>query len=183
MCPDENILSALLDGEIEEPWGETLEQHVAQCAACKRKLRSFQTVAHVLLEANEPDLRGAKSKIWRRLDISRLLFMHRPLFWGKRIVVPLPLAAGILLAVGALSISFLFSESVRDFRLMHIKREPSGATEVRVAAPIKDLELLLSSLEQRGVVTRKIIMELPEDSQFLMIGKPAILRETELRRR
>jgi hypothetical protein len=65
---------------------------------------------------------------------------------------------------------------------MSIKKQPSGVTEVQVAAPIEDLEQLLKSLD-REPGNQQIIITLPEDTEFLQFSEPKMLRADEYSRR
>jgi hypothetical protein len=68
-----------------------------------------------------------------------------------------------------------------NFPFMSIKKQPSGITEVQVAAPIEDLEQLLRSLD-REPGNQQILITLPEDTEFLHLGEPRMLRADEYSR-
>ena len=68
-----------------------------------------------------------------------------------------------------------------NFPFMSIHRQPSGVTEVHVAAPIEELEQLLLSLDREGV-SQEIIINLPSETKFLQIGEPKMLRADEYSR-
>ena len=42
MCPDPQLLSIYLDGELPSPWKEKIEAHFTQCSGCKEKLENFK---------------------------------------------------------------------------------------------------------------------------------------------
>jgi len=42
MCPDPQILSIYLDGELPSPWKEKMEAHLAVCPKCKEKLADYK---------------------------------------------------------------------------------------------------------------------------------------------
>ena len=102
--------------------------------------------------------------------------------WRTRISVPLPAVAAMLVLFLGMGGVLIYFSTRPNFPFMSIKREPSGVTEVQVAAPIEDLEQLLRSLD-REAVNQEIIINLPEDTEFLQFGEPKMLRADEYSRR
>ena len=43
-CPNRDLLSAYIDGEIALPWRGTIEQHLQQCVSCKKIYGQYVTV-------------------------------------------------------------------------------------------------------------------------------------------
>ena len=43
-CPNKDILSAYIDGEVPVPWKGSIEQHLQQCAVCKGIYDQYVTV-------------------------------------------------------------------------------------------------------------------------------------------
>jgi hypothetical protein len=85
----------------------------------------------------------------------------------------------VFLGMGGL---LIFLGTRPNFPFMSIKRQPSGITEVQVAAPIDDLEQLLKSLDNESG-HEQIIITLPADTEFLQFGEPKMLRADEYSRR
>jgi len=184
MCPDGETLSAYLDGEIGEPWNSTIQNHLETCERCRQRLKTLQRIDHILLEDYAPDYLESMEKVKRRIQITQVAESSiRPPIWKRKIAVPVPLGIGAvaLLAV-VFGLYFLFFIPQRNnMRLVRIKTEPSGSTEVQVAAPIEDIEQLLKSLD-KSQFSKEVIIKLPGNSKFNMIGEPAIMRETEIYR-
>ena len=67
---------------------------------------------------------------------------------------------------------------IGDFRLMQLSTSPTGATEVKLAAPIEEIERIISGLNAE--LSNPVLIQLPSDSRFRMVGRPAILRQDEL---
>ncbi|MDR2966055.1 MAG: hypothetical protein LBU88_09800 [Treponema sp.] len=44
MCPDPQILSIYLDGELPSPWKEKMGAHLAACPKCKERLENYKHV-------------------------------------------------------------------------------------------------------------------------------------------
>ncbi len=189
MCPEDDIISAYLDGELEPSISIKVEKHIAGCEKCQEKLKTFQRISHILLEDDSPDYLASMEKVKRRIQISQLASDRgmskesvRSSWWYRRIEFPLPLAiAAMLLIVFLGMVLFLKIPSANSVRMMRIKKEPSGVTEVQVSAPIEDLEALLKTLDNNDF-KKEVIIQLPPKSQFLMMGEPKIMREAEFTR-
>ena len=93
ICPDSQILSIYLDGELPSPWKEKMESHLEQCSGCRGKLENFKRLhgrlladglpANGLLEKNmpaahdssilDPAAEAAKNKVWQNLQSGQCL--------------------------------------------------------------------------------------------------------------
>ena len=66
-CPDSDLYSAWVDGEIPSPWKEKLEAHIAACPKCRARAEQFRKM-HALLcagiaKAPKPDLEASYGRI------------------------------------------------------------------------------------------------------------------------
>lgn len=182
MCPDRQILSAWLDGEINAPWDRQLEEHVTACADCRARLERLEAVRRTLLEASVPDWRPAMERVRSSLVARGLARERVAPIWRRRVSLPLPLAAAaaalVLLLAGALAISVVRS----SFGMVRITRQGSLGTEIRIAAPVSDLETLLRSIDTDEGSLEDVIT-LPKDVQLVPVGEPLMGKETEFSRR
>jgi hypothetical protein len=178
-CPNPDLLSAFFDGEVESPWVEKIQEHVEACNRCQEVMERLRFVHKVLLADEEPSLEGALERTRKRLPSRRSsrLWPRHPL-WRARIGVPLPAIAAMFLVFLGMGGLLIFLGTRPNFPFMSIKRQPSGVTEVQVAAPIEDLEQLLKSLDQEPG-NQQIVITLPEDTEFLKFGEPKMLRADE----
>lgn len=48
MCPDSQLLSIYLDGELPSPWKEKMETHLSKCNECREKLVNFRQLRELL---------------------------------------------------------------------------------------------------------------------------------------
>jgi len=111
MCPEQNLFSALCDGEVPSPWRERLEQHLLTCPTCAKRIQRWRAIGSVLRQPvpdltderlersfttllekrQDAKLRGSGRAQWR-LDVARWL--------GTSVKVPLPaLAAALFVTV------------------------------------------------------------------------------------
>lgn len=181
-CPGADTLSAYLDREMESPWRELIERHIESCPDCRQAVQKLLRLRQLLHADREPDYRSSIERLRERLRIFSP--DRRPgsePFWKRKVAMPLPAAAAAVFLILCLGFLLAFVTGRADLRKMSIKRGPAGTTEVQVAAPIEDLQLLLKSLDKQSQA-QAIIITLPENSQFIMLGTPRIMRETEFTR-
>ena len=182
MCPDREILSAWLDGEIDAPWDRALEEHVGSCTECRTRLERLEGVRRSLLEAPVPDWRPAMERVRSRL-VARGLARDRPTpVWHRRVSLPVPLAVAAALLVmvlaGALAVSVIRS----SYGMVRITRQGSTGTEIRIAAPLNDLESLLRSVDE-DAGSLEAVITLPKNVPLSSVGEPLMGKETEFPRR
>jgi thioredoxin-related protein len=48
MCPDPQLLSIYLDGELPSPWKEKMQEHFAQCPRCREKYENLKRLHELL---------------------------------------------------------------------------------------------------------------------------------------
>ena len=158
MCPEGALLSSYVDNELGPDSARRVERHVAECRSCREQLRAYQTVSHALLESHEPDVSAAGDRIWRRLDLMRSALRRKASFWTRQVRVPAPVAVAVMTGVALVITSVAMWAAVGTAAVGAV----SGAVQ-----PV-------SWLEQGAIV-----IQLPDEPQFIQRGKPAILRETE----
>jgi anti-sigma factor RsiW len=182
MCPDREILSAWLDGEIDAPWDRALEEHVGACPDCRSRLERLETVRRSLLEAPVPDWRPAMERVRSSLVARGYASEKVAPVWRRRVSLPVPFAVAaaalVLVLAGALTVSVVRS----SFGMVRITRHGAGGTEIRIAAPVSDLETLLQSINKDTGSPEGVIV-LPKDVQLLPVGEPRMGKETEFSRR
>jgi hypothetical protein len=147
---------------------------MAQLASLRQVLLADEEppVQEFLLRTRERLQSRRSSRSWRR----------RRRLWRTHISVPVPAIAAVFVVLLGMGGVLIFLSTRPNFPFMSIKKQPSGITEVQVAAPIEDLEQLLKSLD-REPGNEQILITLPEDTEFLHLGEPRMLRADEYRRR
>jgi hypothetical protein len=175
-CPNPDLLSAFFDGELESPWSERIEEHIGSCRHCREVLAGLKSLRRVLLADEEPPVEESLERIRQKMQLDRAQpERRRPAVWRARISVPVPAIAAVLFVLLGMGGMLIFLGTRPNFPFMSIKRQPSGITEVQVAAPIEDLEQLLKSLDQEPG-NQQIEIILPADTEFLHFGEPEMLR-------
>jgi len=192
MCPDPRLLSIYIDGELPSPWKEKLQDHFAQCPACKEKVEKFRQL-HAIFEKDKSENRAfteipgqAKMRVWENFE-TRQGFKPRQNVWRRRLSIPLPAAAAaaliiLLLAVFWLRIGSDHPESADKSNFI-LASEMERIEEVPGIIPAADISGVLQYLNPAGSGTNIIILHLPENQSFFRAGEPEIIRAADFTRR
>ena len=173
MCPESSLLSSYVDNEIAPDDARRVERHVDECRACRELLRAYQAVSHTLLESREPDVSAAGDRIWRRLDSVRGVLRRQASFWTRGVRLPAPVAVALMAGVTLIITSVAIWARVNDPRLelpAFVAATAGSATVSAVASGARPVQWL-----EQGA----IVIQLPDEPQFIQRGKPTILREAE----
>jgi len=139
MCPDPQILSIYVDGELPSPWKEKMEAHLKKCPACRDKYGNFKhlhelfkkdtTVRRRYVERvvdrpeNEPsytedDLRESKDRVWDKIEEKQKSSKHLRTgsggdsrVWKRRLSIPVPAAAAAAIVVALVTYLFISGQT------------------------------------------------------------------------
>jgi len=170
MCPERDILSAYVDGEVPPPWDRTIADHVAGCESCRGVTERLEHTRRALRADDPFDWQGARERVRMRLANRAMApVFARPTLWRRQVNVPLPLAllaAGLVIALG---ITLATSLTRTTFGVVRITKAPAG-TEIQIAAPISDLESLLAKMG--GSSSQESVLTLPKNVRLVPVGEP-----------
>jgi anti-sigma factor RsiW len=203
MCPDRDLISAYVDGEVPSPWSERLEEHLASCPECAALAKSYALLGESLRAetegADEAALALSVARGRERLDLlldtaspaggavsaspsrpRRRLFAALPSeSWRRSISLPLPLAAAaavlVILLGGATA-----ALALRPMKSSGVQAVASGEIipQQSLAQPASMDELLRYLDSSQGQVT--LTINLPSNTSFGSAGKPVIMREGQV---
>ncbi|RPJ09493.1 MAG: hypothetical protein EHM28_01345 [Spirochaetaceae bacterium] len=191
MCPKDEILSAYYDGEIDSPWNTEIGQHLQTCSSCRARITSFQKIrerlAHEPLEIEEPMQRVQKrlqeSFAAAGLDASPHIYRSTSSFWKRQVPVPMPALAAAAVVFFVLVAGVFFFLGKNDIaQVVKNQTGSEGVQNVQVYYSVDNPELLRKILTDRDY-REEVIIELPEDNEFSIIGDPEIKRVTDVRGR
>jgi len=179
MCPDNELLSAFVDGEIENPWKEKLESHLRNCAVCRERVAAFQKLSILLQEDPEPDSIPSMYRVKEKLEaLPRAGRKVKAPFWKRRILIPVP-----IIAIAASVLIFL--STVISVTIANIKPagNTKGTAEVaeKPVATDDELATIIKLMENKDF-NNEIVIQLPEGSPFTMSGEPQFIRAKDLNR-
>lgn len=185
MCPDRQLLSVYLDGELPSPWREKLESHLASCLECSMRLDVYRSVGSKAEgRADMPSserIEAAKNRVWRNVvGLDNVARRPAERGWRRKLVLPLPAAVAAALVV-ATAAAFVGGPVVagisKDREVARI------ANDVQGAIPVSDMAGVLSYLEAQDSSTNIVIIQLPESQSFTPSGAPSFVRAADYVRR
>lgn len=110
-CPDSDLFSAYVDGEVPSPWKEKLEAHATSCPECAKRTEHYK-IQQNLIRQNQPALNETRleesfSRLCAKRNVLVAAMAHTPqkqplyIAWAQKAVrIPISaLAAVLLLAV------------------------------------------------------------------------------------
>lgn len=179
MCPDEELLSAYVDGEVPSPWKERMERHVSACARCSRTLERYRLLDRRLGSVESPSerqsLEAARMRLAASVSVARPLPGYRQLFvqqfkhlWSERVALPIP-----VLAAGLVMLIFLTGLGLGVF-------SPLGGSGNRIVkvpgnsqAQVAWMEAMAAYMKQNTVPS--VMIEMPKEAIFEELGRPVIV--------
>ena len=201
MCPDRQIISLYLDGELPSPWKGKLETHLSDCPKCRAALAGYRNLGQSLRDLPEETVKAAQERVWKKITAPKLVeaesaessapakFEGEAVYrrtmkrvWSRRIILPLPAAAA---AAVIIIIAF--------FALMGIRGGSQPLPQQSIAAaniglddyttvPVQDMNDVLRyvSSQDNGDF---MVVRLPETKNFSRIGEPTLINAADYSRR
>ncbi len=182
MCPDRELLSAFVDGEVPSPWRERIVEHLSACLACSGAVSRFSSLGDELrregIEAEQAAVGRLDSRIEALFTTARSRaprspssFSARPSLFSARVTLPLPLlaaAAVLLLLVG------IASSRVLSPRLPSAAAIATAEMAQPASAPAS-MDALLRYLDSKDAQVT-LTIRLPSGATFDSTGSPTIMR-------
>jgi anti-sigma factor RsiW len=201
MCPDPQLLSTYIDGELPSPWKEKMEKHLAKCSSCSDKLDNlkrlqqlFKKSTHqerVIVERAAEDnadgftehefLEAAKNRVWNNL-LSKGRRRRSDTVWRRRLSIPLPVAAAAAVIAAVITVVLVRGGFANQQPEQALRSNFILAAEDEIPAfPAMDMNTVLQYLNTDG--GEILIIQLPESRSFLRTGEPAMIRAADYSRR
>lgn len=179
MCPDEEVLSAYVDGELSDTWKTRVQEHLSMCSRCAGIVDEYVSIRETLREADIAVTDDMIERAYHEI-MARRKVEGADSFWRRKILLPLPIAAAaavlLLAAAAALFIAGGFSSS---------RQSLASSSEVilpQEEGEIKTLEDVLRVFESQNAHI-EIFIQLPEDRGAPRMGEPVLVREAEYKPR
>jgi hypothetical protein len=163
MCPDPQLLSIYMDGELPSPWKEKMETHLTECSECRGK---FNNLAHLhgmfKIEKTEDEapvgfalserelMEKAKERVWQKLEAGHSFNSGRRVQGSGRIrnggqfrsynmlkrklSIPLPVAVAAALVIALLAGFGIRGNSVNNGGFAYQNIDPVERTGFILAA-------------------------------------------------
>lgn len=177
-CPDRRLLSVYADGELDSPWKEKVDAHIASCPACQRVVSSYASLSGNLfsLSADGEDTVLARMRVSPPAGFSGNPARDPgyagvlPSLWKRRMVIPLPLAGAAALV---LTLATAFAIAGRSPLSTGGKMAPAIARTVISAQPASFEDLVRSIDAQGGDSVMTIV--LPGETSIQSAGDPVLM--------
>jgi hypothetical protein len=195
MCPDRQILSLYLDGELPSPWKEKLEGHLASCPGCRALVESWGRISRELRIEVDPargervweavSARAAAGEVPSRESFPAPRGFSLSELWRRRVSLPLPAAAA--LGVAAAAFVFVFGSMGRDSPPQN-PVPASGLPFVSMETGGLDMEFKdIPSVGDSTGMSRYLgttdasdmVIHLPESRSFRSAGEPKLIRAAD----
>jgi len=176
MCPDDEMLSAYLDGELAPDSVRSVEAKLSGESEYRTRFKELTASTEFLHSCPEPDFVQAQELVWARVQLSTRR-VHGIGAFSRRISVPMPLAAaaGFLLLLAGMLFSY-FAIGNDSIRIPSAASSAGASAEVTVQmGEVEDLGLLLDTLNSAGNV-RQITIDMPENARFAYQGEARFMR-------
>ena len=111
-CPNKELFSAYLDGEIPSPWKEQLAAHLQKCYDCQKQYNSYQKL-HTMMQRSVFPAEKDFAQSFSLLSTKRKIALHRKKGNAKKknwihtsVSVPAPACAAALLLLVLMPVLF-----------------------------------------------------------------------------
>lgn len=193
MCPDRQILSLYIDGELPSPWKEKFETHLADCEDCRAGLARYGKV-RLVLQADGADVpMDRQNRVWNKIGAGANLraFPQRPKdtaegrFWNRSVSLPFPAAAA---AAAVFVLVGLFAIQGRQLPYNSAAVQETGIADAGFGAasgdtiPVSDMNDVLQYLSREDT-SDSLILTLPETRSFSSAGEPTLVKAADYSRR
>ncbi|MDR0732267.1 MAG: zf-HC2 domain-containing protein [Treponema sp.] len=195
MCPDRQILSLYVDGELPSPWKEKLEAHLTSCPVCRARAGAWERISRELRVEDEP---GRNERVWERIaarvcaaetvpprGFSGPRDLSLPGLWRRRVSLPLP----ALTALGAAAAAFVFVLGSRWLNPPSVQNPPSNLPFISMDSgsidmEFKDIPSVMDSTDlfqylESADSSETMIIRLPENRSFRSVGEPKIIKAAD----
>ncbi|MDR3167031.1 MAG: zf-HC2 domain-containing protein [Treponema sp.] len=191
MCPDRQILSVSIDGELPSPWKEKLEAHLRSCAVCREHLEGYRRLSRVFgydragIFDPVPGSTGeeAKERIWRKIAgpegerrKTAVKFRYRTLS------IPLPAAAAAAVVFVVLLMAVIFRQPSFTGDPGQEMASSGIGLDVQGIVPVSDMNGVLQYLGNQDTAD-VVTIQLPESKSFMSSGEPTIIKAADYSRR
>jgi anti-sigma factor RsiW len=191
MCPDRELLSAYVDGEVPSPWSRRIAEHAASCPKCASAIAGYAELGEALRADPLPGEAEALARGRERLeDIlagaapapGTAPAPFRPALWRRSVRLPLPVAAAAaLIAVAAGGAASVLALSQRSQAGAFVASAPQAVAIPAMASPAgqpASMDELLRYLDAHDAQVT-ITMNLPTGTRFDDSGEPVIIRASQ----
>ena len=171
-----------------------MESHLEGCPQCRRQIERYRLISASVAGtgadaalAEAARVRDARERVWRNLEERdrfrrRGAVIRRSSVWKRRVSIPLPAAAAAAAVLVVAMAALWVRRPAEPAVLPNVTLASGENLQEPEIVPIADMNGVLQYLgrEDNGDM---LILRLPESSNFMSYGEPAILKATDYSRR
>jgi len=196
MCPDRQLISLYMDGELPSPWKEKMKDHLESCPECRAVFSGYQGLKDCFQDLPQENIEAAGERVWKKLLSAELVFPENPAaiykpnekrIWKRSVSLPLPMAAAAAVLVIIVFFAIIGIQRGRQPPVLDSVAavipeymQVLGAEQGMV--PVQDMTGVLQYLSSQDYGDFMII-RLPETSSFSRVGEPALINAADYSRR
>jgi len=184
-CSFRRWLSVYYDQEMDSPYKEQMESHIAGCAECAKQLAAYKEISLSLTPAGDEHMEEARQRVLHKLESGGICstFDKRPAWgpsiWKRRVSIPIPAAAAAaVIMIIALSLLWIRSPGKTQIPNMVITAETEILPDVIPFSGMESVLQYLGNTDTRDI----LILRLPESRNFASYGEPAIIKAADYSR-
>jgi hypothetical protein len=186
MCPDRELLSAYVDGEVPNPWRERIVDHLRSCPSCTETAAGFIDLGLKLRAEGRIDEDAVLERVRKRLDVEFARHAGRPVVrkgfrldpygaLSRSVSLPLP-----VVAAAAVLIVFLAGVTAIGAFRQGSKPVLAAADMPPMSAQPTSMDALLQYLDSKDAQVT-LTIRLPSGASLENAGSPMIMRSSDSR--
>ena len=173
MCPEDHILSAFYDNELDRHQSESLSHHIETCETCRNKVYKFSGISSALQTLPASDSNPSFQRTYDRIQNKITLSMP---FWQRNIQIPAPFAFAATAAIIVLTVGLILTMQRAQASSLE------GMTDAQFAQyEFPDIEAVLRNLGEIET-SMQVSFTLPSEPILKVVSKPTMMRKADFQR-
>lgn len=179
MCPDNELISAYFDNELDRQWSDGFESHLGECEKCRGKFDDYQRLNVLLGKSVVPGEAEMKARMLGVIE-RRQSVIYPDNFWKRHINISIP----VLMAAAALMI--VFFAGLMLGLLPFQSQSPQLVEEIETDTP--DIFVQVINLEDAAAYILSddsgfdLLITIPSSETLSVSGEPQMIREADYKR-
>ena len=193
MCPERQLISLYMDGELPSPWKEKLETHLESCPGCRAVISGYSRLRDNIGEPEQARIEAAAERVWNNIPKpagqpvgnSVRNYQNQGRIWRRSITLPLPAAAAAAVLIAAIFLALIGvgrgNKTAANDTMAAIMPDYLQVDDQGIV-PVQDMTEVLKYLSSQNYGDFMVI-RLPESRRFSRIGEPALINASDYSRR
>lgn len=145
-CPDADLYSAYIDGEVPSPWKEKLEAHIMHCPKCTERIKRYQNLQDLIKQDIKVTNPAFLEASWDRLQEKTKDINFTTKYKQKRIIFSTLLEARVPLPVVAAAVIFALFVPLSFITQIKLQNNVQKNQPLTLAIQKQDQQLALNTM-------------------------------------